>query len=99
MTKVGWYAIGKSTTLESNKSLVRLYHSGKREGNDSPVCDLCDVHHASGEQGRAWYVRFSAILTGKGIARQGAAWGCARFLGEGAGAPAAYGLAGGFPWC
>ncbi len=79
--------------------MVRLYHSGKREGNDTPVCDLCDVHHASGEQGRAWYVRFSAILTGKGIALQGAAWGCARFLGEGAGAPAAYGLAGGFPWC
>jgi hypothetical protein len=24
MTKVGWYAIGKSTTLESNKSHLRI---------------------------------------------------------------------------
>ena len=24
MTKVGWYALGKSTTLESNKSLGQL---------------------------------------------------------------------------
>ena len=29
------------------------------------------------EQGRAWYVRFPALLTGKGIALQDVAWGCA----------------------
>jgi hypothetical protein len=35
----------------------------------TPVCDLCEV-----------YPRFSAIITGKGIVRQGAARGCALFL-------------------
>src|SRR6267143_6127998 len=29
-----------------------------KEGNITPVFDLCDVHPASRDQGRVWYVRF-----------------------------------------
>jgi hypothetical protein len=62
-----------------------------RGGNNTSVSDLCEVHPASREQGRAWYVRFSARLTGKGIALQDVAWGCALLMKEGTGTHATTG--------
>jgi hypothetical protein len=47
MTKVGWYTIGTSTTLEPNKSLHALWCETRDFCTDA--CGGCVGHRASGE--------------------------------------------------